>query len=138
MKKIGIISCANTTKVLDCPLSPCLQDFYDRKGAFARYKDKNAALIGIVSCPGCLGGLAPEAFLAKAHSLVHYGAQASHLTYCMAILCPYAKRYAKMLKKRYPEIEVIPGTHEPHDSAQKTRESISRFLVQKIGSNIIP
>ena len=138
MKKIGIIACANTTKILDCPLSACLRDFYDRKGEFALYKNMELELTGVISCPGCLGGLAPEVILSKANSLVHYGAEAIHLTYCMNILCPYVRIYIKILEEAYPKVDIILGTHEPHDPAEKTRNSISQFLKQKIGQNIIP
>lgn len=138
VKKIGIIACANTTKILDCPLSPCLRDFYDRKGEFARYKNMELELAGVISCQGCLGGLAPETVLSKANSLVHYGADVIHLTYCMKVLCPYVLKYMKILEKVYPKIDIILGTHEPHDSIEKTRDSISQFLKQKMGQNIIP
>ena len=138
MKRIGIIACANTTNTLDCPLSPCLRDFYDRKGEFARYQDTELELTGIVSCPGCLGGLAPEVILSKAHSLVHYGVDAIHLTYCMKIFCSYLKKHEKILRKRYPEIEIIVGTHEPHQPTESLRKSVSDFLRQKIGNCIIP
>jgi len=138
MKKIGIIACANTTRVLDCPLSPCLRDFYDRKGEFTRYKGQEVELAGIASCPGCLGGMAPEVLLSKANSLVHYGCQAIHLTYCMKVFCPYIKKYLKILKSKYPEVEIILGTHEPHDAVEKLRKTISEFLRQKVGTNFIP
>jgi len=138
MKRIGIIACANTTKVLDCPLSPCLRDFYDRKGEFARYKEIELELAGIVSCPGCFGGLVPEAILSKAHSLIHYGVDAIHLTYCMKVFCPYVKIYKKILNDKYPETEIIVGTHEPHDPIEVLKKSISDFLKKKVGECIIP
>jgi len=138
MKRIGIITCANTTKILDCPLSPCLRDFYDRKGEFARYKGLDTELAGIISCQGCLGGLAPEAILSKANSLVHYGADNIHLAYCLVVLCPYLSKYITILKEAYPKVEIIPGTHEPHASPEETRRSISRFLRIKVGRNIVP
>jgi len=138
MKKIGIIACANTTKILDCPLSPCLRDFYDRKGEFARYQGEDVELAGVISCPGCFGGLAPDAFLSKANSLVHYGAHVIHLTYCLKLFCPYVRKYLKILKKKYPTTEIILGTHEPHQPDKTLRDSISRLLMQKVGQNMIP
>jgi len=138
MKKIGIIACANTTNILDCPLSPCLRDFYDRKGEFAEYKNEELELSGIISCQGCLGGLAPETILSKANSLVYYGTEAIHLAYCMKILCPYVQKYVKILKEAYPKLDIVLGTHEPHDQSEKTKDSISRLLKQKIGQNLIP
>jgi hypothetical protein len=38
--KIGILACSSATRVLDCPVSACLKDMYDRKGAFAEYRDQ--------------------------------------------------------------------------------------------------
>ena len=138
MKRTGILACANTTKILDCALSSCLRDLYDKKGEFARYKGLETELAGIISCPGCLGGLAPDAILAKTHSLIRYGADAIHLTYCLVVLCPYAEKYIAILKKAYPKVEIVPGTHKPHTSPEQTRDAVSRFLLQKLGQNIIP
>ena len=138
MKKIGIIACANTTKIPDCPLSPCLRDFYDRKGEFALYKNMELELAGVISCPGCLGGMAPEVILSKANSLVHYGAEAIHLAYCMKLFCPYVRKYVKILEEAHPNVDIILGTHEPHEPAEKTKRLISQFLVQRMGQNIIP
>jgi hypothetical protein len=56
----------------------------------------------------------------------------------MNILCPYVRIYIKILEEAYPKVDIILGTHEPHDPAEKTRNSISQFLKQKIGQNIIP
>jgi len=138
MKKIGIIACAITTKILDCPLSPCLRDFYDRKGEFGRYRTTAVELAGVISCQGCQGGMAPEAILAKANSLIHYGIEVIHLTYCMMILCPFIKNHIKTLKETYPDVEIILGTHEPHDSQNKLVESISNLLKQRTGNACIP
>lgn len=138
MKKIGILTCSNTTKILDCLLSPCLRDLYDRKGEFARYKNIEIEVAGIISCPGCLGGLAPEAILSKAKSLVHYGSEAIHLAYCMTFFCPYVRKYVKILEEAYPNVDIILGTHEPHEPAEKTKRLISQSLLQRMGQNIIP
>jgi len=138
MRRIGILACANTTKILDCPLSPCLRDYYDRKGAFSRYEGEDTELAGVISCPGCLGGLAPEVILSRAGSLLHYGVDAIHLTYCMVVLCPYASRYVAILKQAYPAVEIVSGTHAPHASADAFRKSIANFLRQKTGRGVIP
>lgn len=132
------MACSNTTKILDCPLSPCLRDLYDRKGEFSRYKDEEIELTGVISCPGCLGGMAPEAILSKTNSLVHYGVDAIHLTYCMKVFCPYIKKYQKILKNKYPQVEIILGTHEPHESLEVFRKNVADFLRQKVGKNLIP
>jgi len=49
-------------------------------------------------------------------SFIHYGANAVHLSYCMLVLCPFVKKYTKVIKEEFPEIELVLGTHEPHQT----------------------
>lgn len=83
VEDIRIIACANTTKILEFLLTPSLKDLYESKGEFSRYQDVEIELTGIISCPGCLGGLAPEAILSKANSLVHYLMGCSLTSLCL-------------------------------------------------------
>ena len=78
--KIGILTCSNTTQVLDCPVSACLKDMYDLKGAFARYKGQDVELVGVISCNGCPTLKGEEVILPKAEAMLHYGANRIHLT----------------------------------------------------------
>ena len=50
--KVGILTCSNTTQILDCPVSACIKDLNERKGAFADYTSNDVELIGVISS-GC-------------------------------------------------------------------------------------
>jgi predicted metal-binding protein len=135
--KIGILTCSSTTKVLDCPVSACLKDMYDRKGAFSRYEGQDVELVGIISCSGCptLGG--KEIILPKIEALMHYGANWIHLTYCMMALCPLVKKYIKVIKGKFPSLNLVEGTHEPHQTDDKFRCDVAKML-EKRRRTIIP
>ena len=135
--KIGILTCSSTTKVLDCPLSACLKDMYGRKGAFSRYKGQGVELVGIISCNGCptLGG--EEIILPKIDALAHCGANRIHLTYCMIVLCPFVKKYIKVIKEKYQSLHLVEGTHEPHQTDDKFRCDVATML-KKRRRTIIP
>jgi len=135
--KIGILTCSSTTKVLDCPGSACLKDMYDRKGAFAEYRDQDIELVGIISCNGCptLGG--EEIILPKIDALAHYGADRIHLTYCMMVLCPFVKKYIKVIKEKYQSLNLVEGTHESHQTDDKFRCDVAAML-KKRRRTIIP
>lgn len=135
--KIGILTCSNTARVLDCPVSACLQDMYDRKGAFARYKDQDVELAGVISCNGCPTLKGEEVILPKIEALLHYGANRIHLTYCMSVLCPFVKKYVKVIKTRYPSLKLIQGTHEPHQTDDQFRCGTALMLKER-RKTIIP
>lgn len=129
--KLGILTCSNTTRVLDCPVGVCLKDLYERKGAFKSYVSQDVELVGINSCNGCPTVKGESSILSKIESLKHYGATHIHLSYCMLVLCPFVNRYIKVIHNNYPEIMLIPGTHEPHQSDEKFRCDINEMLKEK-------
>lgn len=135
--KIGLLTCSNTTKVLDCPASACLKDMNDRKGAFAEYKDQDVELVGIISCNGCPTIKGEEIILPKIEALVHCGADRIHLTYCLMVLCPFVKKYLKVIKERFPSLSLVVGTHEPHQTDDKFRYDVARML-KKRRKTLIP
>lgn len=135
--KLGILTCSNTTKVLDCPVGACLKDMYERKGAFKQYKNKDVELVGIISCNGCPTLVGEAIIVPRIISFVHYGANVVHLSYCMLVLCPFIKKYAKVIKDNFPEIELILGTHEPHQTNHEFKGNIARML-QDRRTSIIP
>ena len=55
MEKILIIGCRNTMDDVCIGCSRCLVAFNRREGQFARYKDQEAELLGILNCGGCPG-----------------------------------------------------------------------------------
>ena len=135
--KIGMLTCSNTTRVLDCPAGACLKDMYDRKGTFAKYLNNDIELVGISSCNGCptIGGA--KTILPKIETLIKYGANHIHLSYCMITLCPFVKKYIKVIKENSPKLNLIEGTHEPHQTDDKFRCDIAEML-QERRKTIIP
>ncbi len=119
------------TQVLDCPVGGCLKDLHDRQGTFVSYEDSSVNLVGTISCSGCPTGFGEDAILARVAGLVHYGMTHLHLSYCMVVLCPFAKKYAKAIKAGYPDLEVVMGTHEPHQTDDEFREQIRKQLAER-------
>jgi predicted metal-binding protein len=129
--KIGILTCSNTTRVLDCPVSACLKDMHEHKGEFARYKGQDVELVGVISCNGCPTIKGEEVILPKVEALLHYGANRIHLTYCMSTLCPFARKYINVIKAKFPSLDVIEGTHEPHQTDDQFRREVAAMLKER-------
>ena len=129
--KIGILACSNMTRVLDCPLGACLRDLHDRKGAFSVYSGEEPELVGTASCNGCPTNAAADTILSKVAGLLHYGATRIHLTYCMLVLCPFKKRYAELIRARYPDIDLVEGTHESHQKESQFRSTVEAKLRER-------
>jgi predicted metal-binding protein len=135
--KIAILTCSNTTRVLDCPVSVCLKNMYDRKGAFARYGDREIKLVGIISCNGCPTIRGEDIVLPKIEALLHHGADRIHLAYCMMALCPFVKKYIKVIKAKFPSLDLVEGTHEPHQTDNQFRCGVAAMLKER-RKTIIP
>ena len=135
--KIGILTCSNTTRVLDCPVSACLKDMYERNGLFAQYKNNEIELIGISSCNGCPTILGESVILPKIESLVHYGATNIHISYCLLKICPFKNKYIKAIKENFPTLKIILGSHEPHQSDEAFKCGIAAMLKDR-RKGIIP
>ena len=135
--KIGILTCSNTTKNLDCSVGACLKDMYDFKGAFEVYKNREVELAGIISCNGCPSLSGEEIILPKIEALIFYGAENIHLSYCMLVLCPYVKKYIRVIKEKFPQVNLISGTHEPHQTDEKFRSDTAQMLKER-WNTIIP
>ncbi|UCC44409.1 MAG: CGGC domain-containing protein [Candidatus Zixiibacteriota bacterium] len=130
-RKLGILTCSNMTQVLDCPVGGCLNDLRNRQGAFALYENSSVDLVGTISCNGCPTSTGYDVILPRVAGLVHYGMTHLHLSYCMVVLCPFANKYAKAIKAGYPGLEVVMGTHEPHQSDDEFRKQIRNQLAER-------
>ena len=113
MARIGILTCSNCTQELNCASAVCLGDMRKKKGFFDRYQDQEVTLMGMISCAGCPTSAAPEKILRRVRALIDFKIDALHLSYCITELCPFMKKYIEVIKKEYPEIEIIEGTHKP-------------------------
>ena len=104
--KIGIIICDRYRR---CAGGKCFRSFRDREGAFTRYKDMDAEIVGYTSCDGCPGGNIEYAV----DEMMRNGAEVVHLATGLIVgypPCPYISYFSNFIKERYG-IEVIYGTH---------------------------
>jgi predicted metal-binding protein len=113
MARIGILTCSNCTQELNCASAVCLGDMRKKKGFFERYRDQEVTLMGIISCAGCPTSAAPEKILKRVRALLDFKVDALHISYCITALCPFMKKYMDIIKKAYPDIEIVEGTHKP-------------------------
>lgn len=122
MARIGIITCSNCTQDTNCAAVVCLSDMRKRKGLFDRYAKEDALeLIGIISCAGCPTLAAPEKIMKRVDSLAAFKVDALHFSYCMTALCPFIEKYAKIIRKAYPDLQIVMGTHKPIDKDEFRR-----------------
>jgi predicted metal-binding protein len=104
--RIGIIICDRYRR---CAGGKCFSSFRKREGAFQRYRNKTAEIVGYTSCDGCPGGNIEYA----AEEMIKNGASIIHLATGLLVgypPCPHLEYFKKFLEKRY-NIEVVYGTH---------------------------
>lgn len=123
MARIGILTCSNCTQDTNCASVACLGDMRKKRGLFERYdNEKQLDLIGIINCSGCPTLAAPDKILKKVKALTDYRIDALHLSYCMTAICPFIKKYEKVITENYPGLTIIHGTHTPKDKTVFRRE----------------
>ena len=110
MKKVGILNCSNTTQELNCSASMCIMSANSGLGKFENHNDE-VQLIGIASCAGCPTAVAPEKIFRKIEALQTVGAEAIHFSTCVETLCPFKNKYKSVIEEKFPEIEILIGTH---------------------------
>ena len=134
MARIGILTCSNCTQDANCASVVCLGDMRKRRGLFERYKDEEKLeLIGIINCAGCPTLAAPEKILKRARALAEYRLDALHFSYCMTALCPFLKKYEQVIRKSYPDLTIVHGTHTPRDH-KLFRQEIKEILCPTLHS----
>jgi len=104
--KIGIIICDRYRR---CAGGKCFRSFREREGAFSRYKDMDAEIVGYTTCDGCPGGNVEYAV----DEMIKNGAEVVHLATGLIVgypPCPYVSYFSNFIKERYG-IEVVYGTH---------------------------
>ncbi len=134
MARIGIITCSNCTQESHCASVVCLGDLRKRRGFFEQYpRDEPLDLIGIISCAGCPTTAAPEKILKRVRAVAEFKIDALHLSFCMTAVCPFIKLYVESIKKAFPQINIVMGTHKPIDK-ERFRQGLKELLCQTITS----
>ena len=132
MARIGIITCSNCTQESNCASVVCLADLRKRRGFFEQYpKDEPLELIGIISCAGCPTIAAPEKILKRVRAVAAYRLEALHLSFCMVTLCPFIKPYTTLIKREFPDINIVMGTHQPAERGRFVR-GVKELLCQTL------
>lgn len=134
MKRIAILTCSNCTQEVHCASTGCLEDMRHRNGYFQRYsKDKTIELVGIISCAGCPTIAASEKILKRVAAVAEYNIDVLHFSYCATHLCPFISKYKKIIKERYPNIEIVLGTHpESKEGVKHFRQAVKEMLAPTI------
>ena len=116
MPKVGIFGCDATTRDMDCVMIGCLGNLRSRQGSFKQYaEDDPPELVGIIHCGGCPTAFGADRVWQKVKALKEYGIEVLHLTSCLVQVCPFKEEFVKTIKKEYPDIAVVEGTHPFHD-----------------------
>jgi predicted metal-binding protein len=115
MPKVGILGC-DTTRDMDCVMIGCLGNLRGRQGSFEQYAENDPPeLVGIIHCGGCPTAVGTDRIWQKVKALTEYGIEALHLTSCLVQVCPFKEEFVKTIKREYPDIKVVEGTHPFHD-----------------------
>jgi len=132
MARIGILTCSNCTQETNCASVVCLGDMRKRKGFFEVYpQDEPLDLIGIINCAGCPTLAAPEKILRRVRALTEFRIDALHLSFCMVTLCPFIKPYTTLIKREFPGINLVMGTHRPGERDRFMR-GVKELLCQTL------
>jgi len=134
MARIGILTCSNCTQDTNCASVVCLGDMRKRRGFFAVYpQDEPLDLIGIINCAGCPTLAAPEKILKRVRAVTEFRLDALHLSFCMVTLCPFIKPYVALIKREFPGINIVMGTHQPTDRDHFVR-GVKELLCQTLAA----
>ncbi|QTA85138.1 CGGC domain-containing protein [Desulfonema magnum] len=112
MEKILIVGCKRTMDDVCIACSRCMVGFNRREGEFARYKDQDAELIGILGCGDCPGaGIVPRlAQLNLWNKPMEERPTKVHIAPCIMDHCHYKEPIINKIKAK-AGVEVIEGTH---------------------------
>jgi predicted metal-binding protein len=112
----------------------CLGNLRGRQGKFEEHpEDESLDLVGVIQCGGCPTAVGSDRIWQKVQALVDYGIDALHLTSCMLQLCPFKDAFVETIRKEYPEIKIIEGTHPFHDE-EAFRTGVKELLSQRVVS----
>jgi predicted metal-binding protein len=134
MARIGILTCSNCAQDSNCASVVCLADMRKRRGFFAPYpQDEPLELIGIINCAGCPTLAAPEKILKRVRAVAEFRLEALHLSFCLVTLCPFIKPYMTLIKREFPDINIVMGTHQPAERGHFQR-GVKELLCQTLAA----
>jgi predicted metal-binding protein len=116
---------------MDCIMIGCFGNLRSRKGQFARYSEEDPPeLVGIISCGGCPTAVGSGKVWQKVKALIEYGVKSLHLTSCLIQICPFKNEFVEAIRREYPDLEIVEGTHPFHD-AEAFKRGIRELATQK-------
>ncbi len=67
----------------------------------------------------------------KVQALVDYGIDSIHLSSCLVQLCPFKDAFLETIRKEYPDLKVVEGTHPFHDE-EAFKTGVKELLSQRV------
>jgi predicted metal-binding protein len=112
MDKILIVGCKLAMNDACIGCSRCLVGFNRKEGEFARYKDTESEVIGLLNCGGCPGAIMVTrlAQFALWNSKMSEKPTKIHIGPCIIDHCPYKDTILSKIKAK-SGVEVIEGAH---------------------------
>jgi predicted metal-binding protein len=116
---------------MDCVMIGCFGNLRGRQGMFEQYsEDDPPELVGIISCGGCPTAVGSDRVWQKVKALKEYGIEALHLTSCLVQVCPFTQEFVTTIRKEYPDLKIVEGTHPFHD-LQAFKNGIKELTSQR-------
>jgi predicted metal-binding protein len=94
-------------------------------------KDEPLDLVGIINCGGCPTAVGSDRIWQKVKALADYGIDALHFTSCLVQLCPFKDAFVETIKRDFPDLKVVEGTHPFHDP-EAFKTGIKELLSQRM------
>jgi predicted metal-binding protein len=112
MEKILIIGCKKAMDDVCVGCSRCMVGFNRREGEFARYKDTEAELIGLLNCGDCPGAAIVPRLVQFAlwNKPLEEKPTKVHIGPCIVDHCPHKEIIVDKIMAKCG-VEVIMGTH---------------------------
>ena len=118
MEKILIVGCKRAMDDVCIGCSRCLVAFNRKEGDFARYKDQDVELIGLLNCGDCPGAaILPRLMQVKLwNAPMEEKVTKIHVGPCIVDHCPYKDTLIQKMRAK-SAVEVIEGAHtyKPED-----------------------
>ena len=112
MENILIIGCKKTMDDVCIACSRCMVGFNRREGEFARYKDEEAEMVGILNCGDCPGaGIVTRlAQINLWNKPLDQKISKVHIANCLLDNCSHRDTLIEKIKNK-AGVDVIEGTH---------------------------